>query len=115
MVFHNLTHYDSHFLLRKLSAEFPGDISIIPINTEQYISFTKTVKETAKKKDQEPIKLRFIDSFRFMASSLDYLSSLVPSEKKLILKTEFADLSNEKLKLLERKFSATIMSTAGRN
>ncbi|XP_055306779.1 uncharacterized protein LOC129571042 [Sitodiplosis mosellana] len=102
VVFHNLTGYDSHFLLRKLANGFAGDMQIIPINTERYISFSKTVEGTAQP-FKEDIKLRFIDSFRFMADSLDTLSSLIPSEKKRILRTECKHLSEEQLKLLERK------------
>lgn len=102
VVFHNLTHYDSHFLLRKLANGFEGDMQIIPINAEKYISFSKSVKGTAQP-FMEEIKLRFIDSFRFMASSLDYLSSLIPSEKKKILRSECKSLSEEQLQLLERK------------
>lgn len=81
VVFHNLSHYDSHFILQKLADGFPGDISIIPLNSEKYISFTKTVKNTGKK-FRENVKLRFIDSLRFMASSLDELAKLLPAEKK---------------------------------
>ncbi|XP_055308053.1 uncharacterized protein LOC129572153 [Sitodiplosis mosellana] len=102
VVFHNLTGYDSHFLLRKLANGFAGDMQIIPINTERYISFSKTVEGTAQP-FKEDIKLRFIDSFRFMADSLDTLPSLIPSEKKRILRTECKHLSEEQLKLLERK------------
>lgn len=102
VVFHNLTHYDSHFLLRKLGSGFDGDISIIPLNVEKYISFTKTVNSSANKY-HEFVKLRFIDSFRFMANSLDYLSSLIPSEEKKILRSECAYLSEKQLRLLERK------------
>lgn len=49
------------------------------------------------------IKLKFIDSFRFMASSLDKLSCLIPSEKKTLLRNEFNDASEEQIHLLERK------------
>lgn len=43
VVFHNLTNYDAHFLMAKLASGFDGDISVIPINEQRYISFTKTV------------------------------------------------------------------------
>lgn len=102
VVFHNLSHYDSHFIIQKLATGFEGDISIIPLNAEKYISFTKTVNGTSDKMT-EAIKLRFIDSIRFMASSLDYLSSLIPSDKKKILKSECKNLDSEQLRLLERK------------
>lgn len=104
VVFHNLSGYDSHFIIREISTQFSGDISIIPINDQKYISFTKTISERAVNYRQH-IKLRFIDSFRFMADSLDKLVSYLPSEKKLILRNDsiFKSFSNEKLELLERK------------
>lgn len=102
VVFHNLSNYDSHFLLRKLATGFKGMMKIIPINSEKYISFIKTVEDSSDK-FQEMVKFKFIDSFRFMPSSLDYLSSLVPSEKKTILRNEYRNLSDEQLRLLERK------------
>ena len=57
-----------------------GDISCIPNNEENYISFTKQVivdKFVNKEGKEVNVKceLRFIDSLRFMASSLDKLSS----------------------------------------
>lgn len=102
VVFHNLSHYDAHFLMQKLATGFEGAINIIPINSEKYISFVKTVDKSSDK-FHNMIKYKFIDSFRFMASSLDYLSSLIPSEKKTILRTECKNLSEEQIRLLERK------------
>lgn len=102
VVFHNLTNYDSHFLIRKLASGFEGNINIIPINSEKYISFVKTVNGSSND-FKAMIKYKFMDSFRFMASSLDKLSSLIPSEKKTILRNECKDLSEEQLRLLERK------------
>lgn len=102
VVFHNLTHYDSHFLIEKIATGFDGGVKIIPINTEKYISFTKLVPGTSGEY-KEITKLKFIDSFRFMASSLDYLASLIPSEKKNILRNEFKGMSDEQIHLLERK------------
>ena len=79
VVFHNLSGYDSHLFINTLGNS-EGDISCIQNNEENYISFTKQVigdkfmneegKEVNVKRE-----LRFIDSLRFMASSLDKLSS----------------------------------------
>lgn len=103
VVFHNLSNYDAHFIIKALSTQIPGDISIIPHNDQQYISFTKTVPSLFRNQYHQFIRLRFVDSFRFMASSLDYLSSLLPLNEKKILKSEFEDFSNEHIQLLQRK------------
>lgn len=102
VVFHNLSNYDAHFLIKKLATGLQGGISVIPTNAENYISFTKTVEKSSSDY-KKMIKFKFIDSFRFLASSLSHLSSLLPSEKKRILNLEYRDLSNEQRKLLERK------------
>ena len=39
VIFHNLRGYDSHFIIQKLG-EFGLDISVIPTNSEKYMSFT---------------------------------------------------------------------------
>lgn len=102
VIFHNLSGYDSHFIIAKIAKRFKGQIDIIPINSEIYISFTKIVEKTSNDYKRR-IRLKFIDSLRFMPSSLDYLSSLIPSDKKTILRNQWSHLSSEKLKLLERK------------
>ena len=78
VVFHNLSGYDSHLFIKTLGNS-EGDISCIP-NEENYISFTKQVivdkfmNEEGKEVNVK-CELRFIDSLRFMASSLDKLAS----------------------------------------
>ena len=57
-----------------------GDISCIPNNEENYVSFTKQVivdKFVNKEGKEVNVKheLRFMDSLRFMASSLDKLTN----------------------------------------
>ena len=42
IVFHNMSGYDSHLFIKTL-AKKEGDISCIPNNEENYISFTKQV------------------------------------------------------------------------
>lgn len=102
IVFHNLSNYDSHFIIKAFAKNIDGDVDVIPRNDEVYISFTKRVN-TTKDEYFSGIKLRFIDSLRFMHSSLDYLASLLPSDKKKILRQEFSSLDENKLKLLEKK------------
>lgn len=103
VVFHNLTHYDAHFIIEKIASGFDGSVKIIPINAEKYISFIKVIPNQSGKY-KEMIKLKFIDSFRFMAYSLDKLASFIPSNKKaILLRNEFKDMSDEKIHLLERK------------
>lgn len=102
VVFHNLSHYDSHFIIMKLLAFCDGSVSAIPINEETYISFTKVFASNNKIKFQDFIKFRFIDSFRFLPSSLDYLASLVPSGEKKILHSNF-EHALDRVHLLEKK------------
>lgn len=102
IVFHNLSNYDAHFIIKEIARNIPGDVTIIPRNDQLYIAFTKTVR-SVEKDYRTNIKLRFIDSFRFMSSSLDFLSSLLPSEKKKILQSECQNMSEKQTKMLERK------------
>lgn len=66
--FHNLSNYDAHFIVKALNFR-EGAIDIIPQNKEKYISFSKQLKF-----DKRWLSLRFVDSFRFMSSSLDSLA-----------------------------------------
>ncbi|XP_043280369.1 uncharacterized protein [Venturia canescens] len=94
IVFHNLTGYDSHFIIREIATCFPGPVEVLPETKERYISFTKHVAGS-------DVKFRFIDSFRFMASSLEKLASDL-SELRIV-RGEFPHLSDEKFELLTRK------------
>ena len=106
VVFHNLSGYDSHLFIRNLG-NVEGNIDCIPNNEEKYISFTKHInvgnyidKKTGKTKNIN-YKLRFIDSFKFMATSLDSLVKNLPEDAFNNLKREFPE--EEKLNLLKRK------------
>lgn len=105
IIMHNLSGYDSHLFIKKLSTAMKGDLEIIPVNSEHYISITKVIwNHTLGLKLKRNIKLRFIDSFRFMPASLSQLASLIPSEKKCILKRVCEkDFTKEQIKMLERK------------
>ncbi|VVC33455.1 Ribonuclease H-like domain,Recombination endonuclease VII,Zinc finger C2H2-type [Cinara cedri] len=69
---HNLSNYDSHFIITELGYD-AETISVIPNSEDKFISFSKYVSNT--------FTVRFIDTFRFMASSLASLASnLVTSD-----------------------------------
>ena len=86
VVFHNLSGYDSHLFIKKLgSSDEKENIDCIPNNEEKYISFSKTIKvgDYPNKKGEikdKTFKIRFIDSLKFMASSLGALVNNLPKD-----------------------------------
>ena len=104
-VFHNLSGYDAHLFIRELGGH-ASDMEVIAKNKEDYISFSiKVPVDTYIDKNGEEkdklIELRFIDSFKFMSSSLDSLTKiLVRGGKKLF---GFEDYWELQYGLLTRK------------
>ena len=112
VVFHNLSGYDSHLFIKNLGFS-EGDIDCIPNNEEKYISFSKKIRVgTYSKKaldadgdifyEQKPIyhTIRFIDSFKFMATSLEKLVDNLPKDDCINLGSYY---SGDKFNLLARK------------
>ena len=74
VVFHNGSNYDYHFIIKELAEEFEGNFVSLGENTEKYITFSVPVKKKIDNKDLEiTYKIKFIDSYRFMSSSLSKL------------------------------------------
>ena len=74
IVFHNGSTYDYHFIIKELVKEFEGNFECLGENTEKYITFSVPIKKEIKNKDLEiTYKIKFIDSYRFMSSSLSKL------------------------------------------
>ena len=109
IAFHNLSGYDAHLFIKELGKRFnKDDIGVIAENKEKYISFNvpipvklagvtdKNGKAVIKK-----VKLRFIDSCRFMASSLDKLAGNLDDDQCKNLRQFFDD--EEHFKLMRRK------------
>ena len=93
VVFHNLTRYDAHLFIREL-AKYTTDIGVIAKNTEDYISFSIKVEvdKYIDKSENEHIKemeLRFIDSIKFMSSSLDSLVNNLADSGHQFFRFEF--------------------------
>ena len=76
-MFHNGSTYDSHFIIEELVKEFNGNFECLGENTEKYITFLVPIKKKIENKDLEiTYKIKFIDSYRFMALSLSLLENL---------------------------------------
>ena len=74
VVFHNGSTYDYHFIIKELAKEFEGNFECLGENTEKYITFSVPIKKKIDNKDLEiTYKIKFIDSYRFMSSSLSKL------------------------------------------
>ena len=106
-MFHNGSTYDYHFVIKKLVKDFEVEFECLGENTEKYITFSVPVK----KEDDGKItyKLKFIDSHKFMQTSLsnlvDNLSGVYDKEckkcierKKIRLNCEFVGFKNGRLK-----------------
>lgn len=66
--FHNLSGYDSHFIISELH-KVDCEIKVIPQTEEKYISFSIKFKGCN-------LWVRFLDSFRFLPASLEKLVSI---------------------------------------
>ena len=74
VVFHNGSTYDYHFIIKELVKEFEGNFECLGENTEKYITFSVPIKKKIDNKDLEiTYRIKFIDSYRFMSSSLSKL------------------------------------------
>ena len=75
VVFHNGSTYDYHFIIKELVKEFDGHFDCSGENTEKYITFSVPLKKKIENKASIEInyKIKFIDSCRFMPSSLSKL------------------------------------------
>ena len=69
IIIHN-TSYDTHFIINQLAEEFKGELNCIGENMENYITFSVPIKKECGVGKTITRKLRFIDSFRFMLTSL---------------------------------------------
>ena len=77
-VFHNGSTYDYHFIIKELAEEFEGEFECLGENTEKHITFSVPIKKETTKKDKNAndkitkisYKIKFIDTCRFMSTSL---------------------------------------------
>ena len=81
IVFHNGSNYNYHFIIKEPAQEFEGQYICLGGNTEKYLTFSVPIEKGVIKVDRKgkettkatSYRLQFIDSARFMASSLSNL------------------------------------------
>ena len=73
VVFDNGSNHDYHFIIKQLAEEFEGQWECLVDNTEKYITFLESIEKPENEKTIK-YKIRFIDSVRFMASSLSSIT-----------------------------------------
>ena len=85
VIFHDLHGYDAHLFIKQL-ARLEGKLDCIPSTEEKYISFSKTIK-VGEYKDYSGLsfdikfEIRFLDSFKFLQTSLaNLVSNLSPGD-----------------------------------
>ena len=104
VIFHNLQGYDAHLFIKQLSTIL-GELNCIPSTEEKYISFSKKIKvdEYKSRRTGEMISLyfeiRFIDSFKFLQTSLaNLVGNLQPDDFH-----NTKEIFRENVELLTRK------------
>ena len=65
--------YDTHFIINQLVEEFKGELDCIGENMGKCITFSAPIKKKCDNGKAITYKLRLIDSFRFMPTSLSQL------------------------------------------
>ena len=86
VVFHNGSSYDYHFIIKGLAEEFAGDFECLGENKEKYITFSVPIKKESNEDGKIIYRIKFLDSFRFMPTSLstlvDNLSNIIHDNRK---------------------------------
>ena len=72
IIIHNASQ-DTHFIISQLAKEFKGGLDCIGENMEKYITFSVPIKRKCSDGKTITHKLKFIDTFRFMPTSLSEL------------------------------------------
>ena len=72
IIIHNAS-YDTHFIINQLAIEFKGELNCIADDMEKYITFSVPVKKECDNNKTITYKLKFIDSFRYIPTSLSKL------------------------------------------
>ena len=108
VVLHDGSTYDYHFIIKELAKQFKGNMECSGENMEKYITFKVLPKKINKNGKPIIYNVKFIDSFRFMATSLssftDNLSEINKKEWKSCKEREKISINCTFIKLENNRF-----------
>lgn len=93
--FHNL-NYDKNFFLKELSKYKNDRLTVLPYNKEKFVSFSQYMKVKCGDK-YFTAEMRYLDSFRFLSSSLDVLVKTLSNDELRHLKSHFPNPTDHSL------------------
>ena len=99
VLFHNLSKYDAHHILKSLIVRPSEKLSAISRTDEVYISFSLRIKfyeYICKDGRHVPLysEIRFLDSFQFMSQTLEGLAKTMQTSSLPLLRDKFSDMSD---------------------
>lgn len=106
---HNLSNYDMHHVMKALcKTDSKNLISIVPSTSEKFIAlelafFIKTVKRKDGRCNNIYERIRLLDSFKFMNSSLEKLASTLPKNEFHLTDKHFEAWPGDSVTLLKQK------------
>ena len=106
VVFHNGSSYDYHFIIKGLAEEFEGNFEWLAENKEKYIIFSVPIKKESNEDGTIIYRIKFIDSCRFMSTSL---STLVDNLSNRIHDKHKFDSCGYNLEYIRRKKSGKLL------
>lgn len=65
VVFHNISNYEYHFIIKELAEEFKGQLECLGKKIEKYTTFSVPIQE--QQKMIITYKIKFMDSIGYMA------------------------------------------------
>ena len=112
--FHNVSNCDYHFIIKELANQFEEQLECLGENKEKYKTFSLPIKKEITEIDKDSnksvvnisYKIKFIDSARFMVSSLSHLVDNLPERiHKINCKSDFfLEYENVKGNLIKYKW-----------
>ena len=78
MVLHNGSKYDDYVIIKELAEELEGQFESLGQSTEKDETFSVPIGKELENDKTNTYKLKFIDSLRFMSSSLSSLPNNLP-------------------------------------
>ena len=97
IVFHKGSNFDHHFIIKELAEEFEIQFTCLGENTKKWITFSVPIEKEVTRIDKNgneitktiPYRLQFIESTKFMASSLsNFVNNLTEAIHKIKCKNE---------------------------